>query len=922
MAKKGVSRITGNTSPKTGEKALYKVTEWYTSTPANERKDSLVTWELFRKRADGKFTTTDIKKKIGEFTFGKDAWQYTYRVEAYLHSPEGKEPMSIIVQPQKNEQQPSAEKNILDVKLTFQDGTPVNKKLSYQDRLWAIAKCKGMEGEHVIFTLWEDDEKGDGHNKKNQSIVKSPPVLVDSQGNARWNFTLLNTYIALANQREDDKKQHEYYITAEYNGKLKASDNANANNPEYKAPPAPPKKPAGSTGGTSQPKPAPPKPQPNSPKGSTRPNSPNNQPDKKGVITQVKLTDKNGKEFTKNPKFGETIIVHIESKNLKNKKYTLKIWEHDTIGNNDLLYSHEHTFLGDKINLSMPLTAAMQKTGEIGNDPKNPDSGEYWKGGQQEIFAEVIYIDISAKSKIIDVDIMEAPKPQNNGNTATGVKNEPKPEAPNSTKCPRCEKLTEEEVNKIFTTASKINKQALMDAFNDANKKFEINTCLRKAHFFAQVLAEVGTDLKLNEPEGFNYSVRRLKGGDYVKGTNWVKGNNNPNEGGYYSNGIKKDWKSSPFSYFKKNPKEAELYGRKDLNSYNDKGIQPANSVAIANIVYDDKNREPKYRLGNINKGDGWKFMGKGIIQITGRNNYTEVNKRLVNKGYNIDIVENPDNVLKHKESVLSAMAFWYWKDLQLKVGGKEIVDSITRIVNEATSTYNIRKENFDKTYSIFQVDKCSPIKKDEPTTGKWRFPIDNPMLCLYSQGGVEKPWHGSFGEKIRDGSSNHSGSDLLAIPGTPVYACLEGKIERIYTSTSLAGRTIVVKVKDKETFKSLKNDYKLIYKDKGELLEKGFNPDGEIYFVFMHLSRFGKFEEGQTVKHNDIIGYTGISGKNGNNFTTRNPHLHFEVNNVGSNSGINGKCNPMVYFKFKTEPEMSAVDKKNQLDIKNKEWK
>lgn len=431
MAKKGVSRITGNTSPKTGEKAFYKVTEWYPNTPANERKESLVTWELFRKRADGKFTTTNIKKKVGEFTFGKDAWQYTYRVEGYLDKPEGKDPMSIIVQPQKNEQQPSAEKKILDVKLTFQDGTPVNKKLSYQDRLWAVAKCQGMEGEHIIFTLWEDDEQGQGHNKKNQSIVKSPPVLVDSQGNARWNFALLTTYIAIANKREDDQKQHEYYVTAEYNGRLKASDNANANNPEYKAPPAPPKKPAGSAGGTSQPKPAPPKPQPNSPKGSTRPHSPNNQPDKKGVITQVKLTDKNGKEFTKNPKFGETIIVHIESKNLVGKKYTLKIWEHDTIGSNDLLYSHEHTFLGDKINLTMPLTAAMQKTGEIGNDSKNPDSGEYWKGGQQEIFAEVIYIDISAKSKIIDVDILETPKPQNNGKTATGVKNEPKTKTKN-----------------------------------------------------------------------------------------------------------------------------------------------------------------------------------------------------------------------------------------------------------------------------------------------------------------------------------------------------------------------------------------------------------------------------------------------------------------------------------------------------------
>ncbi|MGE8552812.1 MAG: peptidoglycan DD-metalloendopeptidase family protein [Chryseobacterium jejuense] len=433
MVKKGVLRITGNTSPKTGVKTFYKVTEWYPDTPLSERKESLVTWELFRKRENGKFTTTTIKKQgINHFTFGKDAWKYTFRVEGYLHDSEGKEPMSIIVQPQKNDQKAAPkEKDILGVKLTFQDGTPVNKKLSYKDRLWATAKCQGMEGEHIMFTLWEDDETGDGHNKKNQAIVKSPPVLVDSQGYARWNFALLNTYIAIANKREDDKKQHEYYVTAEYKGKLKTSDNASVDNPEYKAPTPPPKKPTGSNNSEkpqSKPKPAPPKPKPDSPKGSTRPNSPNNQPDKKGEITQIKLTDINGKDFTKNPKFGETIKVSIKSKNLIGKKCTLKIWEHDLI-RDDLLYSNDHTFSSDNLDVLIPLTDKMQKTGEIGNDPKNPDSGEYWKGGQQEIFAEVIILNISSKSKIIDVDIMEAPKKQDDGITAT--KNEKKPPATN-----------------------------------------------------------------------------------------------------------------------------------------------------------------------------------------------------------------------------------------------------------------------------------------------------------------------------------------------------------------------------------------------------------------------------------------------------------------------------------------------------------
>ncbi|MDN3694159.1 hypothetical protein QWZ06_18705 [Chryseobacterium tructae] len=691
MAKKGVSRITGNTSPKTGEKALYKVTEWYPNTPANERKESLVTWELFRKRADGKFTSTNIKKKVGEFTFGKDAWQYTYRVEGYLDRPEGKDPMSIIVQPQKNEQQPSAEKNILDVKLTFQDGTPVNKKLSYQDRLWAIAKCKGMEGEHIIFTLWEDDEKGDGHNKKNQSIVKSPPVLVDSQGNARWNFALLSTYIAIANQREDDKKQHEYYITAEYNGKLKASDNANANNPEYKAPPAPPKKPAGGTNGTSQPKPAPPKPQPNSPKGSTRPHSPNNQPDKKGVITLVKLTDKNGKEFTKNPKFGETIIVHIESKNLKDKKYTLNIWEHDTIGKDDLLYSHEHTFLGDKINLSMPLTAAMQKTGEIGNDPKNPDSGEYWKGGQQEIFAEVIYIDISAKSKIIDVGIIETPKPQNNGKTATGVKNEPKPDA-KSGGCPNCEKdITLEQIKSICV--SKKNKngveiclvqddsliKAALPFLNSYRKKADINTCITKAHFIAQICQETKFyDLQ----EAFRYK--------------------NPER-----------MRSLFYSYFKQfgslEKQNAEAKRLSDLS------LDSKNWKTVANAIYGKTHPNGK---NNTDKDDGWRYSGKGFKQVTWRDNYLNLQKTAKNIfGKSVTWLDgnNPYKLVNSSEdSMLSALAFWKRGNISSKATeiSDKAVTNVTALVNPALLGLDERKRYFKKAVEILQVDKCKPKGK------------------------------------------------------------------------------------------------------------------------------------------------------------------------------------------------------------------
>ncbi|WP_223607273.1 hypothetical protein [Chryseobacterium sp. OSA05B] len=485
MAKKGVFKITGNHSPKTGEKTLYKVTDWYPATPSSQRKESLVTWELFRKRDDGKFTTTNIRKKgIGEFTFGKDAYKYIYQIEGYLHSSEGHEPMAMIVKPQKNEQQLAPkEKDILGVKLTYQDGSPVNKKLSYMDRLRATAKCQALEGEYITFSVWEDDEEKSGHHKNNQFIIKSSPVQVDSKGYARWNFTLLNTYISLANKREDDKKQHEYYVTAEYNGKPEASGNVNVNNPEYKVPASTPKNPNGaSVPEKTKPKPAKSKqqPKPDTPKGSTNSGSQNNQPDKKGIIKSIKLVDKNGKAFTKKPKFGEDIKLIIEAKDVVGKKYTLKLWEHDNTGDNDLVYTNTHTFKADRQEVVISLNQEMQKIGETGKEPKNPDTGEYWTGNWQEIFAEVIFLNISTKSSTIDVGVKEVPKKQDNGKSP--AKKEKKPQNGEESVCVCKDEYKLIWGNKLTCSQRKKVVEVCKNIFGEENKIDKANELMAIMH--------------------------------------------------------------------------------------------------------------------------------------------------------------------------------------------------------------------------------------------------------------------------------------------------------------------------------------------------------------------------------------------------------------------------------------------------------
>ncbi|WP_415325652.1 hypothetical protein [Chryseobacterium sp. MMS23-Vi53] len=229
MLKKGVYRIAGNTSPKVGAETLYAIAEWYPDTPILERNPAKVTWELFRKRNDGKFTSTGIKKVgISSFTFGEKAWRYTYKLEAYLHTPEGKEPMALIINPQQ-----SKVPKINKVELYYVDDAKGNT-FSFFEKLVAKAHCVNLANEELIFTLWEDDAKGDGHDPKNLFVASKSAKVKVSNGIATAEFTLTEGFMKKAMRGEHDG-QLEFYVTVEYfKNKKHESENVTVNNPLYK----------------------------------------------------------------------------------------------------------------------------------------------------------------------------------------------------------------------------------------------------------------------------------------------------------------------------------------------------------------------------------------------------------------------------------------------------------------------------------------------------------------------------------------------------------------------------------------------------------------------------------------------------------------------------------------------------------------
>uniref|UniRef100_A0AAU6WTE9 Peptidoglycan-binding protein n=1 Tax=Chryseobacterium endophyticum TaxID=1854762 RepID=A0AAU6WTE9_9FLAO len=107
---------------------------------------------------------------------------------------------------------------------------------SYTEKMVALAHCVNLTGEKLLFTLWEDDAAGEGHNSKNK-FVDSKEAVVGRTGTATAEFILTKALMQKAAQGERDPKELEFYVTVEYyKDKKHASDNIELKNPDYNPP--------------------------------------------------------------------------------------------------------------------------------------------------------------------------------------------------------------------------------------------------------------------------------------------------------------------------------------------------------------------------------------------------------------------------------------------------------------------------------------------------------------------------------------------------------------------------------------------------------------------------------------------------------------------------------------------------------------
>jgi putative chitinase len=120
-----------------------------------------------------------------------------------------------------------------------------------------------------------------------------------------------------------------------------------------------------------------------------------------------------------------------------------------------------------------------------------------------------------------------------------------------------------------------------------------------------------------------------------------------------------------------------------------------------------------KKNLGNTEQGDGYKFRGRGFVQITGRANYAAASRAL-----GIDLIKNPE--LAEDPAIAGRIAAWYWQSRKglAEAGRRGDVNAATKGINGGLNGYDDRKKKFDQFLGETTTPGYSEITKGTTQQG------------------------------------------------------------------------------------------------------------------------------------------------------------------------------------------------------------
>jgi putative chitinase len=203
-------------------------------------------------------------------------------------------------------------------------------------------------------------------------------------------------------------------------------------------------------------------------------------------------------------------------------------------------------------------------------------------------------------------------------------------------------KVTLDQLWNFFEDTDDFVLEKFVDPINKVIEEFEINTPQRISMFLAQIGHESGGLTKLHE--NLNYKAARLQ------------------------------------QIFPKYFRDV------DPDDYAN------NPEKIANRVYCN-------RMGNGNEasGDGYRFRGRGAVQLTGRSNYVSCGEDL-----EVDLINNPDYLETPEGAIRSAAWFWDQHDLN-DWADKGDVATVSKKINGGTIGLEERKELYEEALTIFR---------------------------------------------------------------------------------------------------------------------------------------------------------------------------------------------------------------------------